>query len=174
LAFGVTAKLITGSGKPISGASIWRSASRSTSPVCVSLSFATAPMSPSPRSATCACSFPCTCSSWPKRSFEWTRAFTIVESPFIVPLSTRKTLMRPAKGSAMVLKTNAAVPPPSTLIGAPFFAGDGTPSTSRSSRAVVPRFFEATPHATGKTSPRVTASFNALATSSVDSSWPSR
>ena len=63
---------------------------------------------------------------------------------------------------------------PSTSIGEPFFAGDGTPSTSRSSTAVVPRFFVATPHATGKSSPRVTALLSAYATSSGVSSCPSR
>ena len=42
----VTAKLITGSGKPSAGGSRSCSASTSTSPVCTSFSFATAPMSP--------------------------------------------------------------------------------------------------------------------------------
>jgi hypothetical protein len=55
-----------------------------------------------------------------------------------------------------------------------FFAGEGTPSTSRSRTAVVPRFFVATPQATGKISPRVTASLSACATSSSESSCPSR
>ena len=41
-----TAKLITGSGKPSAGGSRSCSASTSTSPVCTSFSFATAPMSP--------------------------------------------------------------------------------------------------------------------------------
>jgi hypothetical protein len=90
------------------------------------------------------------------------------------PWRTRKMLMRPANGSATVLKTNAASEAPSISIGAPFFAGDGTPSTRRSRTAVVPRFFVATPQATGKSSPRVTAAFSAEATSSGDSSWPSR
>ena len=53
------------------------------------------------------------------------------------------------------------VPSPPTSIGAPFLAGEGTPSTSRSRRAVEPKFFVATPHATGKSSPRVTASLSA-------------
>ena len=56
--------------------------------------------------------------------------------------------MRPANGSATVLKTNAATFA-SVSIGEPFFAGLGTPSTSRSSSACVPRFFVATPQATG-------------------------
>ena len=74
--------------------------------------------------------------------------------------------MRPANGSATVLKTNAASEAPSTSIREPFLAGDGTPSTSRSSTAVVPRFFVATPHMTGNSSPRVTALLSAEATSS--------
>ena len=77
-------------------------------------------------------------------------------------------MIRPENGSAIVLNTKAAVAAPSTSIGAPFFAGEGTPSTSRSRRARVPRFFVATPQATGKTSPRVTASLSAPATSSTD------
>ena len=108
------------------------------------------------------------------RSLACPRAFTTTESALSDPLRTRKTLIRPANGSAIVLKTNAAVPSPPTSIGEPFFAGDGTPSTSRSSSAVVPRFFVATPHATGNSSPRVTASFSACATSSTGSSSPSR
>ena len=50
-AFGETAKLITGSGKSSFGAAISRSASSRRSPVTVSLSFATAPMSPAPSSS---------------------------------------------------------------------------------------------------------------------------
>ena len=57
--------------------------------------------------------------------------------------------MRPANGSAIVLKTNTACFASPNSIVVPFFDGDGTPSTSRSSSAVVPRFFVATPHATG-------------------------
>ena len=41
------------------------------------------------------------------------------------PFSTRKRLIRPANGSATVLKTKAAVAAPSTSTGDPFFAGDG-------------------------------------------------
>ena len=89
-------------------------------------------------------------------------------------MRTRKTLIRPENGSATVLKMNAALLAPSTSIGEPFFAGDGTPSTRRSSTAVVPRFFVATPHMTGKSSPRVTALLSADATSSGVSSCPSR
>ena len=90
------------------------------------------------------------------------------------PFSTRKRLIFPANGSAIVLKTNAAVAAPSTSNGAPRFAGEGTPSTSRSRSACVPRFFVATEQPTGKTSPRVTPSLSAAATSCGSSSSPSR
>ncbi len=56
--------------------------------------------------------------------------------------------MRPANGSATVLKTNAATAA-SVSIGEPFLTGLGTPSTIRSSSAWLPRFFVATPQATG-------------------------
>ena len=108
------------------------------------------------------------------RSFERARVFTSVESPLSVPLRTRKTLIRPANGSAIVLKTNAAVEAPSTPTAVSLSAGDGMPSASRSRSAVVPRFFVATPHATGKISPRVTAALSAVAISSGASSSPSR
>ena len=160
-AFGVTAKLITGSGKPSSGISTSRSASSSRSPVVVSFSLATAPMSPAPKASSCVCSLPCSASSWPTRSFECERWFASVESDLISPAMTRRTLIRPAKGSAIVLNTNAEVPSSPTPRSMCFFAGEGTPSTSRSRRAVVPRFFVATAQATGKISPRVTASLSA-------------
>ncbi len=83
-------------------------------------------------------------------------------------------LIRPAKGLATVLKTKTEVLVPLISIRSLSFAGEGTPSTSRSSIALVPRFFVATPQATGKSSPRVTAVFSAAATSSSPSSWPSR
>ena len=125
-AFGVTAKLMTGSGKSIGGSSTVLVASSSTSPVCdvlqlrdgadvaraelvgrlVLLALERAAAGRSAPSRACARS-------------------TSVESAVSVPARTRKTLIRPANGSASVLKTNAAVPAPSTSIGAAFFAGDG-------------------------------------------------
>ena len=105
-------------------------------------------------SAAGSCSFPWRRSSWPTRSLPCVRALTRFESEVSAPESTRKTLMRPANGSATVLKTNAAGPPPSTSISSGFFAGEGTPSTIRSSSPVVPRFFVGTPHVTGKSSSR--------------------
>ena len=54
-------------------------------------------------------------------------------------------MIRPANGSAIVLKTKAAVCAPSMCVIEPIFAGEGTPSTIRSSSACVPRFFVAHP-----------------------------
>ena len=131
-------------------------------------------MSPSPNASAPTWSLPCIAISDPNRSFACVRVSVSVVSVVIVPLITRKTLILPAKGSAIVLKTNAPVFAPSRSSWPPFFAGLGTPSTSRSRSAVVPRFLVATAAATGKTSPRVTASLSACATSSSESSWPSR
>ena len=170
----MTAKLITGSGNPISGSSTGSSWSSRRSPVATSFSFATAPMSPVASSGVDVCSLPWRVRTEPIRSFPCVRGLTSVTSFETVPCRTRKTLIRPANGSATVLNTNAAVEVFGISIGSPFFAGDGTPSTIRSRSAFVPRFFVATPHATGNTSPRVTASLSACATSSVESSWPSR
>ena len=150
LAFGSIAKLITGLGKSSGAKSTGVSEPSSTSPVAVSFSLATAPMSPSPNSCACSWSFPWRISSWPTRSLFRVRELTSVESDESVPESTRKRLMRPANGSATVLKTNAAGPPPSTSTAIGFLAGDGMPSTSRSRRPVVPRFFVGTPQVTGK------------------------
>jgi hypothetical protein len=84
-AFGVIAKLMTGSGKPRFGSSTGCSWSSSTSPVCVSFSFATAPRSPSPISFSFVCSLPCITISAPSRSFECVRGFARFASPFTVP-----------------------------------------------------------------------------------------
>ena len=151
LRLGVIAKLITGSGeaevdRPFDATSL----SSSRSPVCASFSLATAPMSPAPNSLAAVCSLPCSSSSEPIRSLPLDRALTSVESPPTEPSSDAEEVDPPANGSAIVLNTNAAVPAPSTGTGgAPFFAGEGTPSTIRSSSACVPRFFVATPQATG-------------------------
>src|SRR5437763_1759338 len=102
-------------------------------------------MSPAPNSLADSWSLPCRTSSWPTRSLLWERVLTTVESELSVPASTRKRLIRPAKGSATALKTKAAVPAPSTSIAGGRFAGAGIPSTRTSSSAVVPRFFVAPP-----------------------------
>ena len=74
-AFGVTAKLITGSGNSICGSStlalgVERARRRSAS----SFSFATAPMSPGPNSSTGVCSLPWSAAAWPMRSLRVRRA----------------------------------------------------------------------------------------------------
>ena len=102
-----------------------------------------------PSASTGSESLPCRRSTWPSRSFACVRGSTSVVSPETGPARTRKQLMRPVNGSAIVLKMKTACFASPNSIVVPFFAGDGTPSTSRSRSAVVPRFFDATPHATG-------------------------
>ena len=114
--FGVTAKLITGSGKPSFGSSTSSSWSASRSPVCTSFSFATAPMSPAPNASARSWSLPCSSSSAPMRSFALSRAFDERRVGRDRARETRKSVIRPANGSATVLKTNAASCP-STSIG---------------------------------------------------------
>ena len=148
-AFGVTAKLITGEGKSMCGGSTGTSWSTSTSPVTTSFSFATAPRSPTPSASDGSFSLPCSSRIWPSRSFACVRGSTSVVSPVTGPARTRKQLIRPVNGSAIVLKMNTACFASPNSIVVPLRAGDGTPSTSRSSSAVVPRFFVATPQPTG-------------------------
>ena len=173
--FGVTAKLITGSGKASGGSPRDLVASASTSPVATSFSFATAPMSPGPNSSTGSCSLPCSSQQLPDALLAPVRrVHERASRPCSEPENTRKRVMRPANGSASVLKTRrrrrrstsarrrrrSSAPrcssPPAT----------GTPSTIRSSSACVPRFFVAEPHATGNSSPLVTAALSAARSSS--------
>ena len=176
-AFGVTAKLITGSGnvdrrqldrRARRRAGDRRSASPSASRRrrCRPRRTPCRPCAPSPGAS----------SSWPSRSFACARDVRDASSrPSRVPWRTRKSEMRPANGSAIVLKTKAAVPAPSTVdrraalapaTARPRRAGRAAPSCRGSSSR--------RPHATGKISPRVTASLSACATSSTPSSSPSR
>ena len=62
------ANAITGLGIGGSSSAISASWAASTSPAWVSLSLATAPMSPGPNSLACSESLPCGISSWPTRS----------------------------------------------------------------------------------------------------------
>src|ERR671923_160030 len=87
-----------------------------------SFSFATAPMSPATKVGAVVCSLPWRTSSCPTRSLPFVRGLTRFESAPISPESTRKTLMRPAKGSATVLKTKAAGPFALTSSARDFFA----------------------------------------------------
>ena len=96
-AFGVTAKLITGSGKPKSTGSTSTSLSSSRSPVCASFSFATAPMSPGPKSLPAVCSLPCSSSSVPMRSLPFVRLLTSVESPVMVPVEHAEEVDAPSE-----------------------------------------------------------------------------
>ena len=105
LVFGSIANAITGAGSRSVGILIGSSRAASQSPARVSLSFATPPMSPGPNSSAVPVALPANIISWPIRSLEWVRVFSSELSWASVPWKTRSRLMRPANGSARVLKT---------------------------------------------------------------------
>ncbi len=78
-------KAMTGAGSLIAGISIGSSRSASQSPALVSLSLATAPMSPGPNSSACSLSRPENTSSCPMRSLACARVLSTCESWAIVP-----------------------------------------------------------------------------------------
>ena len=80
LVFGVTAKLITGSGKPSSVSSIGVGVSENVARSCISFSFATAPMSPAPNASAPRGLCPASAIRLAIRSFALSRAFTSAES----------------------------------------------------------------------------------------------
>ena len=105
--FGSIAYDSTGSGKLI-GAIASPPFSPSVSLVSVSFSLATAPMSPACSSGTVVGVLPCITVRWPIRSvMSRVRLWTLV-SALSVPVMTRNSVMRPAKGSATVFQTKAA------------------------------------------------------------------
>ena len=79
------ANAITGAGSFSAGSSIGSSRAASQSPERVSLSFATAPMSPGPNSSTCTTSLPANVNSWPIRSRACARVLSTWVSWRIVP-----------------------------------------------------------------------------------------
>ena len=99
-------------------------ASSSRSPVCTSFSFATAPMSPGPELRRAGVLLALRAE---QRADALLRVRARVDERRVgpnVPWRTRKRLIRPANGSAIVLKTKAAVSAPSMCVIEPaFFAG---------------------------------------------------
>ena len=85
LAFGSIANAITGAGSLIDGMWIGWSRAASQSPARVSLSLATAPMSPGPKASAWVTSLPCGTSSWPMRSLLWVRVLSTCVSWVITP-----------------------------------------------------------------------------------------
>ena len=81
--------------------------SHSVSPVVVSLSLATATISPASALASGDCFLPSRRSSWPKRSFDSRVELSTAASVCARPDITRKIESLPAKGSITVLNTNA-------------------------------------------------------------------
>jgi hypothetical protein len=105
--FGVTATLYEGFGNDIAGSVTAASFAQRLSPVCVSASFATAPMSPATTCGTASCVFPVIRYNGPIRSSALLFAFHACESAFSAPENTRKYVSRPTYGSAAVLNTSA-------------------------------------------------------------------
>ena len=97
----------TGSGNVMLANDTVAALSHNTSFVCVSFSFATAPMSPAFSSGTCVCVLPCSTSRWPSRSgASRVRLWTVV-SDSSEPETTLSIVIRPANGSAIVFHTRA-------------------------------------------------------------------
>ncbi len=113
--FGSIAYEMTGSGNLIGEILNLTPLSASKSLVCVSFSLATAPTSPALISGTLLCVLPWSSTTWPRRSLTSLVTLCSVESALIVPETTRNIVMRPAKGSATVFQTNAALDPLSVL-----------------------------------------------------------
>ncbi len=82
---GSTENAITGAGSFRRGISIGSSRAASQSPARVSLSLATAPMSPGPNSCTWRTSLPANTTSWPIRSLTCARVFSTWLSARITP-----------------------------------------------------------------------------------------
>src|ERR1035437_1706990 len=108
LDFGSIAKAIAGSGIDGGAKTKGFSFRERESPVSVSLSFATPPMSPAGISGTFCIALPRGEKTCPKRSSVSRVGFEYVPSLLNVPETTRKSVRRPAEGSEIVLKTNAA------------------------------------------------------------------
>jgi len=89
------AKLIAGSGILTGGMITFPSADR-VSPVLVSLSLGTAPMSPGASSGTWTSSLPCMTARPPSRSEALRTGFLTVTSAVSVPVNSRKIVIRPA------------------------------------------------------------------------------
>ena len=85
LLLGSIANAITGAGSLMLGISTGSSRAASQSPALVSLSFATAPMSPGPNSSAWPVPAPSNVTSWPIRSLEWVRVLSTCVSCFITP-----------------------------------------------------------------------------------------
>ena len=120
----------------------------STSPVDVSLSFATAAMSPAGTSAVDSCSFPRMTESWWSRSSDTVRLLTSDASVLIDPCRTLNRFTRPTYGSTIVLNTNAtggAAESTSSDVGA------GPSCTTNEARRSTPMSLVPLPHSTGNT-----------------------
>ena len=143
-------------------------------------------MSPGPISVSATCSLPWSVNSWPTRSLPPVPDITW-QSAGSTPEKTRSRLMRPLNWSASVLKHSATTGPSSTRttsVASPdsgsraghvaTATGEGSASTSRSSRRSTPMPWSPATHTTGCTRPSATPVRIAPMISSVVISSPSR
>ena len=96
---------MTGAGRRSAGILIGSSRAASQSPARVSFSFAMPPMSPGPKESAVVVPLPAKTISCPIRSLACDRVLASCVSCVSVPWYTRNRLIRPANGSARVLKT---------------------------------------------------------------------
>src|ERR1041385_4164642 len=122
--------------------------SASVSPVSVSFSLATAPRSPACSSVTGLSVLPWGVETCARRSGALLLILTRLASFLTAPVITRKKVMRPANGSAVVLKTKAEGPV--TPAGASRKVGGGKSSTMRSRIRSVPTLWSELAASTGK------------------------
>ena len=163
LLFGCTANEMTASNAGSFGKSTGAFSSESVSPVAVSLSLATAQISPAIAAGIGDCFLPSSRKSCPKRSFTSRLVLSTVESLVARPETTRSTESLPAKGSMTVLNTsaaNGAAGSAGRSTAEPVLAsiasiggtstGDAQSSTIASRSAVMPTPFGAAPTKSGR------------------------
>ena len=111
---GSMATISDGAGNSSGGSVSGFSCDASVSPVSVTVSLATAPISPALSSPIGSCSLPWSSSSWPIRSSSPRVAFQTWACEWSVPDSTRRYVSRPTNGSAVVLNTRTRSGPSSS------------------------------------------------------------
>ena len=141
LVLGSIAKAMTGWGSFTAGMAIGSSRAASQSPARVSLSLATAPMSPGPKPWDWRLSLPSKDSSWPMRSLAWARVFSVrvgldralVDPEEVDAPGERVGLGLEHVGEELALEVGSGV----TSGSAPCLTVDGRSSTIASSRRLV-------------------------------------
>ncbi len=184
LVLGRIAKEMTGAGRSAAGKMTGDFSSHSVSPLVVSLSLATATISPGSALAIGDCFLPSSRKSWPKRSRTPRVELSTVASLTARPETTRKIDSLPANGSITVLKTKAengaagsgarstgSLLAPLKPLRAGRSLGAGSNASIASSSGPMPIFLRPEPHSTGVSLPATVAARSA-ARNSASSSTP--